>query len=98
LPHFEGKHDFEHFPKVFIPMNSIDLTNEASGRMTGQALDYFLKNLEGTGRRSELPLVLILLTNGRTAEDRFQLMLTGWQIQAEAWCNAYGMTETFAIL
>ena len=36
-------------------------------------------------------VVLILLTNGRSTEDRLKLMLTGWKIQAEAWCNSYAI-------
>jgi len=69
-----------------------------NGRLTSKALEYFLDNLQYVGRRPNLPVVLILLTNGRSTEDRLKLMLTGWKIQAEAWCNAYGKTNSLKFL
>lgn len=60
-------------------------------RRPALALQYFLDNLNEIGRRPQNPLVLILLTNGRSTEDRLRLMLTGWKIQAEAWCNSYAI-------
>ena len=61
------------------------------GRRPALALEYFLDNLDEIGRRPQNPLVLILLTNGRSTEDRLKLMLTGWKVQAEAWCNSYAI-------
>lgn len=74
--------------QILSALDQVEISGD--GRLPARALDYFLDTLDSSGRRADLPLVLILLTNGRSTEDRLKLMLTGWNIQAEAWCNAYG--------
>ena len=61
------------------------------GQYTAKALDFFLESAESAGRRMNLPLLMILLTDGRASDDRLSLMMAGWKMQAAAWCNSFAI-------
>ena len=61
------------------------------GQYTAKALDFFLDSAESAGRRMNLPLLMILLTDGRASDDRLSLMMAGWKMQAAAWCNSFAI-------
>lgn len=50
-----------------------------------------MESAESAGRRMNLPLLMILLTDGRASDDRLSLMMAGWKMQAAAWCNSFAI-------